>query len=125
MPVLMSGEEFVLGYEQRYGVKVAPSDRAELVDLLDKGDAADILAFNFALGAAWAFFPHAVRASVMVDGSVKARTPRRFAILLNATRQDIETFRLKLVNDWSSPAFKRLVIIKDDEPVPPLLGKVN
>ena len=114
MPVMMSGEDFVVGYERFYGVFVFSDDRRGLVELLDRAPRGEVFFFNLFLGMAKAVFgSYVVRAKTERDG-----TGERFVILVqwNPKQQRNPANRLERLRDeqmaefFKSPEALRIVI---------------
>ena len=104
MPVMMSGEEFVRGYGELYGIEVLEKDRAALIYLLDTAPPAEVMLFNLFLGMARGRF----------GGSTPVRTAvedGRLAIIVQTDDPEwVESFRVCLMSDFQHPAARRILI---------------
>src|SRR5579885_3895594 len=107
MPVMMSGEEFVRGYEELYGVVVHTSERDALVRLLDQAPVKEVMLFNLFLGMARGRFGSKIHVRASCDRD-------QFVIYVGThDREGVQYFRDKLRSDFDYPEVRRIMILPE------------
>jgi len=105
MPVMMSGEEFVRGYEELYGIEVRKDDRRGLVKWLDEAPTKEVMLFNLFLGMARGRFGTKIPVRASADRN-------QFVIyVVTRDREGVEYFRDKLRSDFPCPEASRIIIL--------------